>query len=58
VCGAYTTVSADWERAVCLIRLSQADPHGPFTSCQSRGPQRGALPSALPEPELTQQESG
>lgn len=35
--------------------LSLADPCGPFTSCQSRGPQRGALPSALPQPRLTQQ---
>lgn len=34
---------------------SLADPSGPFTSCQSLGPQRGALPSALPQPGHTQQ---
>lgn len=38
--------------------LSLADPCGPFTSCQSHGPQRGALPSALPQPGLAQQEAG
>lgn len=38
--------------------LSLADPCGPFTSCQSHGPQRGALPSVLPQPWLTQQGAG
>lgn len=38
--------------------LSLADPHRPSTSCQSHGPQRGAFPSALPQPGLAQQDAG
>lgn len=41
----YDTISPDWGRASASDKgcwLSLADPRGPFASCQSHGPQRGA----------------